>query len=143
MLPTLNSEEPNNFVKVDSRIFHDYEFRGFNATGKFDFYIDGALASQGEFRSSIFVYLSWGNDVVFREDDAVSHWDYVRFGVVRSGDMNCDYQIDPLDIEAFLTAVFDPDEFDHSLCNITNADLNNDGKIDALDIEPFIDLLFP
>ena len=61
------------------------------------------------------------------------------------GDLNCDGVIDGFDIDGFLLALFDPDEFSnqHPACDAALADINQDGSIDALDIEPFIELLFP
>ena len=66
-------------------------------------------------------------------------------GASSPGDMNCDGQIDALDIEGFLLALFDPDEYAirYPECDINNADINGDGAIDALDIEGFLNLLFP
>ena len=61
------------------------------------------------------------------------------------GDLNCDGRIDALDIEPFILALFDPDEYpiQFPVCDINLADINGDGSIDALDIEPFLGLLFP
>ncbi len=53
-------------------------------------------------------------------------------------DMNCDGDINALDIEPFLDLLFgggDP-------CAACSGDVNGDGSIDALDIEPFLDCLF-
>ena len=60
------------------------------------------------------------------------------------GDLNCDGVVNAFDIEAFLVALFDPDNYAAQFpdCDINNADLNGDGSIDAFDIEPFLDLLF-
>ena len=65
------------------------------------------------------------------------------------GDLNCDGVINALDIEPFLVALFDPDEYPVRFpdCDIDLADINQDGRIDALDIdaldiEPFLRLLF-
>ena len=60
------------------------------------------------------------------------------------GDVNCDCAFDALDIEPFLVALFDPENYLvlYPGCEIARADINNDGEIDALDIEPFIELLF-
>ena len=60
------------------------------------------------------------------------------------GDINCDGAIDAFDIEPFLLALFDPDDYaiQYPDCDINNADINADGSIDAFDIEPFLELLF-
>ena len=59
-----------------------------------------------------------------------------------AGDLNCDGTINALDIEGFLQAMFDPENFPPD-CDPTLADINADGTVNALDIEPFIGLLFP
>ena len=61
------------------------------------------------------------------------------------GDVNCDGSIDGFDIEPFLLALFDPDEYAIQFpdCDINTADINEDGSINAFDIEPFLELLFP
>ncbi len=61
------------------------------------------------------------------------------------GDTNCDGVIDAGDIEPFLVALFDPEQYpvQYPDCDINNADINGDGAIDALDIEGFLGLLFP
>ena len=63
----------------------------------------------------------------------------------QTGDMNCDGTVNAFDIEPFLLALFDPDEYRlrYPNCNINRADINGDGAIDAFDIEPFVGLLFP
>ena len=60
------------------------------------------------------------------------------------GDLNCDGSIDALDIEPFLTALFDPLEYPRRFpnCDINLADIDGDGEVNALDIEPFLGLLF-
>lgn len=61
------------------------------------------------------------------------------------GDLNCDGEINALDIEPFLVALFDPGEYPNQYpnCDISLGDINGDGTINALDIEPFLGLLFP
>ena len=61
------------------------------------------------------------------------------------GDINCDGEINAFDIEPFLVALFDPDQYPKQFpnCEITLADINSDGAINAFDIEPFLGLLFP
>ena len=60
------------------------------------------------------------------------------------GDLNCDGEVNAFDIEPFLVALFDPDDYaiQYPDCNINNADTNGDGSIDAFDIESFLELLF-
>ena len=61
------------------------------------------------------------------------------------GDLNCDGEMNAFDIEPFLLALFQPDEYvlQYPDCDINLADINSDGSIDAFDIEPFLGLLFP
>ncbi len=62
-----------------------------------------------------------------------------------AGDLNCDGDINALDIEPFLVALFDPTGYpiQYPDCDINLGDINGDGYVDALDIEPFLELLFP
>ncbi len=61
------------------------------------------------------------------------------------GDVNCDGSVDAGDIEPFITALFDPEQYalDFPECDLGQADLNLDGSVNALDIEPFLAVLFP
>ena len=61
------------------------------------------------------------------------------------GDLNGDGEINAFDIEPFVIALFDPDEFQRRFPNVNRVaagDLNQDGAVDAFDIEPFLELLF-
>ena len=62
-----------------------------------------------------------------------------------AGDLNCDCSMDAFDIEPFVVALVEPDEYAgrYPGCDINLADINGDGAIDAFDIEPFLELLFP
>ena len=62
-----------------------------------------------------------------------------------TGDLNCDGIVDAFDIEPFLLALFQPDEYSNLYpdCDINLADINGDGAINAFDIEGFLALLFP
>ncbi|TWT41909.1 Thermophilic serine proteinase precursor [Phycisphaerae bacterium RAS1] len=59
------------------------------------------------------------------------------------GDMNCDGNIDVLDINPFILALSDPIAYaaQYPTCDINNGDINNDGNVDVLDINPFVALL--
>ncbi len=54
-------------------------------------------------------------------------------------DMNCDGDVNAIDIEPFLDLLFSGG----MPCNTCTGDVNGDGSIDALDIEPFLNCLFP
>ena len=53
--------------------------------------------------------------------------------------------LNAFDIEPFLFALFDPEEYEAQLpvCHMIHADINGDGDINALDSEGFLGLLFP
>ena len=61
------------------------------------------------------------------------------------GDLNCDGEINAFDIEPFLLALFDPENYLKRFpdCDINLADVNADGSINAFDIEPFLEVLSP
>ncbi len=60
-----------------------------------------------------------------------------------AGDLNCDYTVDFFDIEPFVLAITDPDEYcqTHPACDITLGDCNHDGDVDFFDIDPFVLLI--
>lgn len=62
---------------------------------------------------------------------------------IAGGDMNCDGELDLIDVEHFIQALLDPDKYQqtHPDCDLLNGDLELDGEIDLLDVEPYIDLL--
>ncbi|TWT44040.1 hypothetical protein RAS1_04460 [Phycisphaerae bacterium RAS1] len=61
-------------------------------------------------------------------------------GPASPGDMNCDGNVDILDINAFTLALADPAGYaaTYPTCDILLGDLNNDGAADILDINPFV-----
>ena len=61
------------------------------------------------------------------------------------GDANCDGELNAFDIEPFIAALFEPEDYaDNYGCNwLCMNDINGDGAVDAFDIEPFLGLLFP
>ena len=54
-------------------------------------------------------------------------------------DMNCDGEVNPLDIEPFIDLLFEPGA---TPCSSCAGDANGDGNVDASDIEAFIACLF-
>jgi len=113
----------------------------------YELYVDGALAREGwfahRFATSV---LDWGDSA----QGAASrhHWDYFRFGVVpepeiQIGDLNCDGSVDFGDINPFIQALVNPDEYQATYpdCPPENGDINGDGSVDFLDINPFVELL--
>ncbi|TWT42388.1 hypothetical protein RAS1_35190 [Phycisphaerae bacterium RAS1] len=60
-----------------------------------------------------------------------------------AGDMNCDTEVNVLDINAFVLALFDPAAYAlaYPECDSQHADVNDDFEINVLDINPFVALL--
>ena len=65
-------------------------------------------------------------------------WPGATGGTCDACDMNCDGDVNALDIEPFLDLLFGGGR----PCETCTGDVNGDGSIDALDIEPFLDCLF-
>ena len=59
------------------------------------------------------------------------------------GDLNCDDVVDFGDIDPFVLALSDPDEYEIQFpdCNILAGDCNGDGAVNFGDIDPFVALL--
>jgi hypothetical protein len=66
-----------------------------------------------------------------------------EYGSFVYGDLNCDGALDAFDIEPFILAIVDPQQYAvrYPECEATLGDLNGDGVVDAFDISPFIDAL--
>ncbi|MCH7872808.1 MAG: DUF1028 domain-containing protein [Planctomycetes bacterium] len=65
--------------------------------------------------------------------------------IAERGDMNADGSIDANDIEPFILALFDPDEYERRFPDIPRVaigDMNLDGELNSADIEGFIEALF-
>ena len=67
----------------------------------------------------------------------------IDYYVPGKGDLNCDGNINSLDIDPFVQALTNPTEYEqqHPDCYLDLADCNSDGSINSLDIDPFVDLL--
>jgi hypothetical protein len=70
-------------------------------------------------------------------------WPGAAAAMFTMGDMNCDGQVSPADIDPFVIALVDPDGYAVQFpdCRLLNADLNHDGTVSAADIDPFVILL--
>lgn len=73
-------------------------------------------------------------------------WDVWRLpapGPSGHGDMDCDGSFNGFDIEAFVTALTDPDTFKRRWpdCDIRRADVSHDGTVNASDIQVFAETL--
>jgi hypothetical protein len=68
---------------------------------------------------------------------------YVDFDLRVSGDLNCDGQLDALDIDPFVLALVDGAGYQSAYpdCDRDLADCNFDRAIDGFDIDPFVTLL--
>ncbi|GAG36889.1 unnamed protein product, partial [marine sediment metagenome] len=56
------------------------------------------------------------------------------------GDMNCNGVLDAFDVDPFVLALTDPDEYANQYpdCEWMNADINCDGVVDSFDIDQFV-----
>jgi hypothetical protein len=56
------------------------------------------------------------------------------------GDVNCDGTVNAFDIDPFVLALTDPENYTAAYpgCDIDNADCNGDGVVNAFDIDPFV-----
>lgn len=61
------------------------------------------------------------------------------------GDLNCDGTVNTSDIDPFVMALLDPNDYAIAFpgCPLLNADLNGDGLVNSSDIDPFVALLLP
>ncbi len=67
-------------IPIEPDVFHEYRILSWNML-TYDLYIDGDLAHQGTFwHGSLASKFGWGDCVSGAAN--LSHWDYVRFGVV-------------------------------------------------------------
>jgi hypothetical protein len=90
--------------------------------------LDGRCATSGD---GAFTQLMTG--------DAIAIAQYALLG-----DMNGDERLDRFDLDAFVLAMIDPDEYAErhpELDRLRRGDLNGDGVIDRADIEPFVESL--
>lgn len=81
-------------------------------------------------------------EIVWRSGDTgTSDIRYMRR--FASGDLDCDGSLDLMDVEPFILALIDPDEYpkQYPACDFMLGDINADGSLDLLDVEPFIELL--
>ena len=58
----------------------------------------------------------------------------------KKADMNCDGAVDFSDIDPFVEALADPDQYKHDFpsCDLTTGDVNGDGFVNFDDIDPFV-----
>jgi len=81
------------------------------------------------------------------EDGSVDSFDIGPFAdklvAPVKGDMNCDRCINDDDVDPFMVALVDPDEYaiQYPGCDILNGDLDEDGLVTAFDVDPFGALL--
>ena len=59
------------------------------------------------------------------------------------GDLNCDGLVNNFDIDPFVLALTNPEQYALSFpeCDILNADVNDDGVVNNFDIDPFVALI--
>ncbi|MEW6251636.1 MAG: hypothetical protein AB1716_13395 [Planctomycetota bacterium] len=128
-------------IPFEAGIYHDYCVISTDMR-VYDLLIDGCVAHHGVFRRLVGpAEVIWGDSV---QGAASRHaWDYLRFGVVRQGDLNCDGGVSFMDINPFVLALSDPHGYmeQYSSCSIYSADCNSDGNVDFRDINAFVAIL--
>lgn len=74
-----------------------------------------------------------------RRDDRLIFLDYTP-APTAPGDMNCDGVVDLADVDPFIMALLDPDEFvdAYPACDIAHGDMNQDLAVDGLDVQDFL-----
>lgn len=67
----------------------------------------------------------------------------VRYSERRPGDLNCDGSVDFNDIDAFVAALIDRENFEsqYAGCDYLNGDINDDDSVDFNDIDGFVECL--
>lgn len=70
---------------------------------------------------------------------------FVGVGCPTLGNMNCDCELDLLDVDAFVLALLDPAGYAIAYpgCDILRGDMQPDGNVDGLDVRGFLGLLIP
>ncbi|MBL8880155.1 MAG: hypothetical protein JNG88_13635 [Phycisphaerales bacterium] len=69
-----------------------------------------------------------------------------RIGYLRrmpDGDMNCDGRVDNFDIDPFVEALAEPEQYltNHPSCDVWLADMNHDERVNVFDIDPFVSVV--
>ncbi|MBL8879977.1 MAG: hypothetical protein JNG88_12730, partial [Phycisphaerales bacterium] len=72
-----------------------------------------------------------------------TRWDYIRFGTIppgETGDVNCDGRVNNFDIDPFVLALSDANEYTaaYPVCDISTADIDGDGAVNNFDIDGFV-----
>jgi hypothetical protein len=125
-------------------VFHDYALTTSDLQ-TYALFVDGQMVHEGALFSVCSTStVLWGDCVI--GSASLSAWDYVRFGVVPApqlGDVNCDATVDFRDINPFVQALTDQNDYKNMYpgCWPENADINGDGSVDFGDINPFIEVL--
>jgi hypothetical protein len=96
-------------------------------------------------------YTRWGSWGLFEWQDqdlaSVPKWagvmDFVSSTRICRGDTNCDGCVDFADVNRFILALVDPDEYAAQVpyCQALNADCNENGSVGFEDVNPFVELI--
>jgi hypothetical protein len=64
--------------------------------------------------------------------------------VTLAGDMNCDGHVNNFDTDAFMLALFEPEEYEteYPNCDLVQGDFTGNGVVDFGDIDPYLEVLF-
>jgi hypothetical protein len=98
--------------------------------------------SMGYFRSAHFGFPDWTRIDDRRLIGSPTDFSITIYGHYL-GDLNCDSTVNFADINPFVLALTDPDEYArrYPACDIRAGDVNDDGAVDFGDINPFVELL--
>jgi hypothetical protein len=138
--------EPGVSASFEPDVPHTFELRSPNMR-TYVLSIDAVPAIAGEFWESLEgSYVAWGDG--WYPMGSISRWQFLGFGVISAplaGDTNCDGTIDFRDINPFVLALTDQNDYQATYpgCWPENSDINGDGSVDFGDINPFIGLLIP
>ncbi|MBL8879869.1 MAG: right-handed parallel beta-helix repeat-containing protein [Phycisphaerales bacterium] len=155
----ITTSAPVNFISFDLAFTGDT-----GATGLLTMYVDGtkgavvdepfalagvqryALPTPGELAAGTH-YLSFRLDSFSPATSTINIQNLAtglgEFVAAARGDLNCDGAVNNFDINPFVLALTDPDEYAAAFpdCDINNADINADGLVNNFDINPFVECL--
>ena len=126
----------------DDQIFYKWDWGDGNFSDWLGPYDSGETAEANHTWSERGIY----NIAVKAKDEynAESGWsDPLQVKVVILGDMNDDGLINGFDIDPFVLALADPDEYEaqYGIDPDVVGDINQDGVLNGFDIDPFVDLI--
>lgn len=138
---TSNDGPPDAFEETGNGAFTLEATPGFTCDHELTITVIGSAALQASGGPLPEVGLStastYGELVLHVEKQSISPWEI-------AGDVNCDGDVNGLDIEPFMTLLFDPEQYNARFpcCPTSNADLNLDQQVTLEDVPLFVAALF-